>query len=372
MKHLFCALVCLCLCACLTFPALAESPASATDARTTERFVSGDFEYELENGNAILTEYLGDKTTVMFPLTIDGYPITGISRFWANNGFRIMRVEAYRVTDSHPALSAKNGVLFDKSGFTLLSYPQALKQARYRVPDGVTSIAPNAFESAKFERVVLPESLRVIGDRAFAFTAMLTINLPDGLASLGDDVFDGAALTRLTIPKGVTHVGILASALDSISVARGNDSLEVVDGALINWREKTLVRYLPGNKAKTYAVPGGIAKIYDFAFYVDNALQKITLPDSVTEIGANAFYHCKALKEILLPATLISIGNAAFSDTYGIQYLEIPASVTAMDDSALYGTATATLLVYQGSYAEEFVRTHAEAQGLRYAVLPRP
>ncbi len=377
MKHLLRALVCLCVCTCLAAPALAEkaAPAPETAARP-EEFISGDFEYELDGENAVLSNYLGEETTLTLPIALDGHPVTGIHFLWAANRSEgnVWHIEAYDVPPEHPAFSVWDGVLFDKEGRTLQRYPCARQDKRYRVPDGVTAIGDYAFDVGKMERVDLPKGLLTIGDCAFDGSRLTRLDLPEGFLSLGDDVFRTClSFERLTIPKSCTHIGTLQLTpfFKELKVAKGNEALELKNGALINRQEQVLIRYMPYAKGAEYVVPRGITAIADYAFVGNKTLERVTLPDGLLTIGDYAFAYCQSLTALKLPEGLISIGDFGFSDTYGLPCLEIPASVSSIGGSAFYSTASLILFVHEGSYAEAYMREQAEIQGRRYAVFPK-
>ena len=58
--------------------------------------------------------------------------------------FPLTVVQSIKVAENHPSFSSENGVLFDKDKKTLLIKPDADDKV-YKVPDGVTRIAENAF-----------------------------------------------------------------------------------------------------------------------------------------------------------------------------------------------------------------------------------
>ena len=370
MKLRVWAMTMLCLFVCLPSIALSES----TDAQPDWQ-VSGNFRYELNDDRAILHQYDGDQVVVSLPTEVDGYPVIGIGEAWHNNSLSALFIEAYAVDDGHPAFSVLDGVLFDKNGQTLLHYPAGRKQEQYSVPDGVEFIHPYAFAYAEVKRLSLPDSVREIGDRAFQDALLSQIRLPKGLVSIGDEALGGCMfLERLEIPQSVTHMGSLSLSPDfkELKIAAGNTALLVQNGALINQLEQTLIRYLPYATGTEYTIPAGITTIADFAFIASKTLQRITVPDSMLSIGDYAFAYCSSLREVNLPEGLVSIGKRAFSDVYGIKYLEIPQSVTSIGSLAFFSSASLTPLVYEGSYAEQYMREYAAKQSRRYAVFPAP
>lgn len=220
--------------------------------------------------------------------------------------------------------------------------------------------------ACKAERIELPEGLLEIGDHAFDGSRLAQMDLPEGLVSIGDGAFGTClSLARLSIPKSVTHIGSLRLVPDfrELKVEKGNTALEIRDGALINWEEKTLIRYLPYAKGLEYTVPNGIQAIADYAFIGSQTLERVILPEGLASIGDYAFAYCKALNDIVLPEGLTSIGTWAFTDTYGIRYLSIPSSVTVIDPFAFYSTASLTLLVHKAMPKHTCVNTRRNRGG---------
>ena len=60
------------------------------------------------------------------------------------------------------------------------------------------------------------------------------------------------------------------------------------------------------------AVPEGVSRIGDFAFYRNHNLKKVTLPDSVKSIGVGAFEECENLAQIDMPENPIMIEDRTF------------------------------------------------------------
>ena len=114
------------------------------------------------------------------------------------------------------------------------------------IPDSITTIGPNAFESCKeLEEINIPESVTSIGDQAFRYCEGLTavtmpknlsyagefifwyctglkeITIPDGVTALPYGIFARCnGLTVINIPSSVTSIGVYAfSGLDKITSA---------------------------------------------------------------------------------------------------------------------------------------------------------
>ena len=80
---------------------------------------------------------------------------------------------------------SKDGVLYNKAGTTLITYPEGKSNTSYAIPNSVTSI----------------------GDWAFYGCYLTSITIPNSVTSIGDYAFYGSGLTSVTIPNSVTSIG---------------------------------------------------------------------------------------------------------------------------------------------------------------------
>jgi len=119
---------------------------------------------------------------------------------------------AITVDTNNSFYSSVNGVLFDKSQFTLVEYPGGMGGS-YTIPGTVASIGSEAFEyCANLTCVTIPGTVKNIGDEAFEYcTGLTNATLSNGVTSIGQNVFcDCTSLTSVTIPATVTNIGELA------------------------------------------------------------------------------------------------------------------------------------------------------------------
>jgi hypothetical protein len=155
------------------------------------------------------------------------------------------------VDSANTAFSARDGMLLNKAGTTLIAYPSATGSVTLTV----TSIDGYAFYGTALTSVSLPAATS-IGYAAFqSCSALESVNLPVA-TSIDSSMFrDCAALASVSLPAA-TSIGV-------------------------------------------------------YAFQSCSALESVSLP-AATSIGSYAFYYCRALTSVSLPATPPSIESSIF------------------------------------------------------------
>ena len=194
------------------------------------------------------------------------------------------------VATSNPAYSSLNGVLFDKNQNTLIQFPSG-RSGSYTIPDGVTNIGTDAFNSAiNLTNVTIPQRVASIGPGAFQGSGLSTVTIPNGVTSLADWTFsDCYSLPGLTIPDSVTTIGV-----------------GVFAGAALT----------------SVTIPNSVTTIGDQTFEFCTNLQSVTLPNSVTNLGS-AIFESSGLTNLDIPASVISIGDAALTDCSSLSAIHV-------------------------------------------------
>ena len=225
--------------------------------------------------------------------------------------------------------------------------PEILKSGDYQyalLEDGTAEIRRY---TGKTENLTIPDTLdghpvTSIGYRAFySCESLKNITLPDSVTAIGDYAFnDCSSLTSITIPDSVASVGanpfLGCEALTKIMVSPEHPALAVIDGILFSKADKRLVCYPKAFTETAYAIPQGITRIGDRAFYNCIGLTSITIPDSVTSIGSGSFYSCSSLTSITIPNSVTAIGDFAFYGCTSLACLTLPDSVTSIGEGAFY------------------------------------
>lgn len=264
---------------------------------------TGDFEYDIEEDEVTITEYVGEGGEVTIPSTIQGYPVTTIGR---------------RSFDS---------TVHDK------------KVTKVTIPFGVTAIEASAFNgTATLTEVVLPESLETIGDRAFRKTLLEQITIPDRVTKIGKNAFNKCVcLSTVKLPAGLDrledYVFCECAALERITLP---DSLEYI-------------QYFAFARSGLRAItlPASVKKLDTKAFKECENLQEVTFGYGLKSIGRSCFLNCTALQRVELPTSLRHVESGAFDGTgletlifpYGVKTIGAMSSMNALRTLCVPSTA---------------------------------
>ena len=223
--------------------------------------------------------------------------------------------QEFIVSDTHPTLAAVDGVLFDKTTNTLLSYPQKKEGHEYVIPNGTAAIAARAFNDADYlESVVIPDSVVKVEANPFTrcinMKRLMVSDTNPALALIQNNLYDKAE-RRL---------------ISSISEA---EKIVVPEG-IVTIGDYAFVCYYA---AKQVVLPSTVTSIGDSAFEYRSSLVVINLPEGLTSIGDRAFYHCEKLAQLTLPSTLTHMGANCFEES-GLTEISIPQGVDTIAEKA--------------------------------------
>ncbi len=218
---------------------------------------------------------------------------------------------------------------------TLIRYNSPCKDLT--VPDGVKSIASNAFDMCKdLQSVILPAGLERIEKAAFAGCFDLhTVVLQSEIKYIGDHAFPvGAAICS---PPGAVVRRYAQN--ESVLLTEYTEALsykfEITKGRI------SLTRYL--GECTDVIIPDTLLglPVYEIGngCFSNTSVQSVCLSDNTEMIEDNAFLSCKALKSVTFGSSIQSI------------------AITAFDDC----DRTLTIISAEGSYPNRYAR----AKGLR-------
>ena len=216
----------------------------------------------------------------------------------------------------------------------------------------VTGIGDNAFGGASLTSATIPNSVTNIGEFAFEDCFSLTsVMIPNSVTTIGVEAFTDTGLTSVTIPNSVTNLGYYTfqscPRLTNINVVADNPDYSSANGVLFDQAQATLIEY-PGGLDGGYTIPNSVTTIEDSAFNNCLGLTSVTIGNSVTSIGYTAFQHCTSLTSVTIPNSVTNIGEQAFTACSSLTTVTIPNSVTSIGDLAFWACTSLTSAYFLG------------------------
>ncbi len=241
--------------------------------------------------------------------------------------FEIANISSIVIDSDNPSYKLVDDVLYSKNGNILVYYPTGTNTS-FTIPNGVKEIYPFAFaRKYKLKNISIPNSVTSIGDGAFYDCYKLV------------EVYNLSSLDMVLGSKDNGYIGYYAKV---IHTSLGEESiLETVDEYIfMTWEGKHyLMGYVGSDKELTLpeSYNGNNYEIYQFAFYNNNKITKVTIPNSVTSIGDYAFSGCATLTSVTIPDSVTYIGEEAFFGCTSLTSVTIGNGVTSIGNNAFYG-----------------------------------
>ena len=204
-----------------------------------------DFQYRIENEQAILEKYIGNEAEVVIPDRLGGYPVISIA-------------------DAFYYCSRLKNITIPNSVTTIEEYAfsDCTSLNSITIPSSVTSINDNAFYKCySLRSVTIPNSVTSINNNVFYRCNNLTdITIPNSIENIGSYAFYGCkSLISIKIPNSVKtiehHAFILCSNLASITIP--NSVSEIGYNAFYGCKNLT-VTVTEGSYAEQYCRENGI------------------------------------------------------------------------------------------------------------------
>ncbi len=400
-----------------------------------------DMEFSFSGNSATLTKYNGKNVHVEIPSTVthngisysvekikdgafagctDIISITipkSVNQILGKAFTGCSNLEAFHVVAENTTYCAVEGVLFkklQKKPATLVAYPANKASTSYTIPESVTSIFDDAFQSCpNLEEIIFtPTSASDYSAKDGVLFKTETTNgasekrlikypeakkdpsytIPADVDRVNKDAFFNCTnLTSITIPTGMN--GVIepdafsgSTKLTEFKVADGNKTYSAEEGVLFNAGKTTLFLY-PKGKSDSYEIPDTVQSIRTQAFQNCSGLTHVTIPASVKSDGTSSFYvpglgsyafsgctgltkvtfadsstldsieegafaNCTALAEINLPESITSIGRQAFENCSSLTSITIPQRVETIYEYAFSGCTGLTSITIPKSVSK--------------------
>ena len=259
-----------------------------------------------------------------------------VDEIGANAFEECFSLNTIQVDENNPHYMSVDGVLFNKEGTLLHTYPIGKEGSGYIIPKSVSAIGTGAFNGCTtfdwiyFQSQYPPE----IGINSFAgFHKEMIIYYPADAKENWESQWHGFSTAPLNSGTAILHQ--CSTIIDSKT---NTESLSLTFVPL----PKPMI--ISGN-SNSLNIPSTVTigkQIYpvtaiaDKAFYKCSSLTNIIIPDSVITVGTYAFAYCSSLTSITLGNGTISIGDWAFCNCQLLDSIIIPDSVIEIGDYAFY------------------------------------
>ena len=267
----------------LKFTVLTEDDSPSVDVAPIDKSLSGDIVIPatVTNGTTTYSVTTILKTSFRYCSYISSITIPSTVITIENNSFnRCTSLTSFDVDDQNQVFCSIDGVIYSKDKTQLMFYPVG-REGAFSVPEGVTSIAMDAFHSAfNLSEISIPETVKTIEGTAFFFCSNLkTVDIPASVEHMDDAVFG------------------VCSMLTEINVSENNLNYKSIDGVLYNFDIDTLLQYPPSKKGEIL-IPESVVSIGEFSFADCDQIRTAWIKNSytITPVG-NAFTYCRNLMD---------------------------------------------------------------------------
>ena len=281
--------------------------------------------------------------TVMLPQSL--------SQISGNSFEDCRQLTSFSIESANAYYTTIDGVLYSKNIDTLVLYPFGKATAIYEIPDGVTTIAANAFSGCqKISHVTVPDSVQSINYRAFYGSKLKSISVGKNVSYIESQAFQYCYClvtvtnhSSMAIEKGSDANGYIAAyALDV-----NTDNVVWTDENGFQWYVHEgrcyLLGYIGTNQKIIFPQEANINgelysqyDIYQYAFQSSFLISEIVVPGNVKTIGKYAFDNSR-VKSVILLDGVSSIEDAAFSWN-SIDFISIPCTVSKVASTAFQVT----------------------------------
>lgn len=280
----------------------------------------------IANGLTEIEDYAFNKTALAEYTVPAGVENIGYLAFMGTP------IENYYVASGNKVFSAKDGVLYEDSGKTLVMYPSGNKNEVFEIPSTVTKVAEGAFlTNCNLRSIKIPETVKSLGESAFQMCKSLkSIVIPNSIKEVGNFTFyECTALEELTFGNGLKSTSYLmfenCTSLKSIDFGSGLEEIYArtfsycvsLENVVIPVNVKTIGNGAFGEciSLETVVIEGITDCIPYQTFFNCGSLENVTINEGVEYIYTQSFYGCDALAEINLPDSVKYIASEAFPTT---------------------------------------------------------
>lgn len=252
------------------------------------------------------------------------------------------------VDEQNYEYSSVDGILYDKSGATLLDVPRMCPITTFVIPQSVEVIGVKACHGNKvIEKLLIHDGVKKIDKEAFSECSSLhDVTLGKNVEHIGPESFAYTAIERIFLPAKARftnhdtcngNTAFYKSKLKEFVVDAENELYTAIDGVLyIKTQWGLRLRSLPSAFAGHLQIPDGVYQINKMACMGCTELTSVFVPESVKDICDDAFRDCTKLENIEFDGKIDSIGMLCFYNCISLKEIDC-IGVKKISDSAFSG-----------------------------------
>lgn len=286
--------------------------------------VSGDWEYSVLNGEALISNYTGPGGLVEIPQILGGFPVKEVGILaLSEKAITALSIPASVVRLGNNAFSGNPGLTSTSISPNITNLPTGVFAncgfSWFRIPDGVVSIGAGAFyECTNLSEITIPSSVIEIEPYAFLDCSSVTNVVFQGSPKLSDSSFAGTPYMNLNpILDGLGYVsldGQTNGPLAAVFNFQGTDPTNVVIPSSVFGRPVVAFKTQTNSWLNTNFPVGYWYWVTNISRPLRDTSTFLTLPGSVTNIES------ESLSSAGLTGIEVAEGNPAFRAADGVLY----------------------------------------------------
>jgi hypothetical protein len=218
-----------------------DDDANADDASPWYRYKDRITKVNIINGVTSIGSDAFASCSNLASITVPG----SLAAIGENAFYDCTSLASITVDSANTVYASEDGVLFDKSKATIITYPAGKQELSYNIPASVTAIKSVAF---------------------LYCTNLTAITIPDAVMNIGEWAFAGCSnLSSIILPSSVTNItgGAFSdcTSLASITVDSGSTVYVSEDGILFDKSKTKIIAYPAAKAGSSYNIPNSVNAI---------------------------------------------------------------------------------------------------------------
>lgn len=252
-------------------------------------YTDDGFVFMPDGDTAQLISYIGTDKEITLPDSVTAGDGTVITQYTlSETAFDLSPdITAINVSPENESFTSADGVLYDKTGMTLVRVPTG-RSGDFTIPDTVYQMEYFAFYyCAKLESITFNDRITTVEYDCFTGCSGLTS------VTLGKAVndFNGSKLESSSCPD-----------IREINVAEGNKYYKS-DGGVLYDHDMTTLECLPYGISGELVIPDGVQYLGSGGLRSNPNITSVSLPSSLKRLGYG-FYNCSNLTSVTFHGTM--------------------------------------------------------------------